>query len=270
MARNKSATVVDLDSEESIGEVGVAGKVVPANSNRRTGVTRKDPSEHPPCAHCGGKMHWNQAAATINFECLWRQFCLSQGTISDPNDRLPLFTDADVPGMLEWINTRKRSRKNPLRYGKMEAPGGGFGTYSALKASEAKEAKSASEIAGEEDESARSKKQSKKAKAEPLITLSESKGKKKGKKAAAPVEAPKSNKTGKLSKTSKPKKVKAAPITEPEFDLDDLEIIEDDEPTPVKARKSGKTSKLSKAAKMSTATVVKGKKSKTGKKAKAA
>jgi hypothetical protein len=264
MARNKSATVVDLDSEESIGEVGVAGKVVPASSNRRTGVTRKDPSEHPPCAHCGGKMHWNQAAATINFECLWRQFCLSQGTISDPNDRLPLFTDADVPGMLEWINTRKRSRKNPLRYGKMEAPGGGFGTYSALKASEAKEAKSASEIAGEEDESARTKKKSKKAKAEPLITLSENTGKKskkKGKKAAAPVEAPKSSKTG------KPKKVKSAPVTEPEFDLDDLEIIEDDEPTPVKARKSGKTGKVAKTA---SATVVKSKKTGKTKKAKAA
>lgn len=216
----QSATVVDLDKEDSIGEVGTMGKVVPAQSNRRTGVSRKDPSEHPACPHCGGKMHWNQAAATINFECLWRQYNLSTGAITDPNERLPVFTDDDLNGLMDWAVIKRRSRKNPLRYGKMEAPGGGFSSYSAMKAASTKSL-TVGELA-EEVATPKKKGRPKKAKnvAEVSPVIPPLKSKKLKNKTAQPVVEIAPTKKGKA------KKVKA--VEEPEFEFEDLDMIEDE------------------------------------------
>lgn len=233
-APKQHGTTVDLDSEESIGVVGEAGKVVPATSKNRTGVTRKDPTEHPPCPHCGGKMHWNQAAATINFECMWRQYALAKGLMNDPNERLPVFTDEDLTDFVEWRDTRKRSRKNPLTYGKMPSDKG-YGTYSAMKAAESKDLKSATEMAA--DVEVPKKKGKKAAKEEPTIPVKASKPGKAKKNGAAHIEEVELPVTVKVrpSKSGKPKKVKAAPADDV-FDLDELDL--DIEPAPVKSKKS--------------------------------
>lgn len=255
-SRKPAVTVVDLDSEESIGQIGEVGKVVPATSRNKTGVTRKDPTEHPPCPHCGGKMHWNQAGATVNFECMWRQYCLAQGTMSAPNDRLPIFTDEDMDGFVEWKNTRKRSRKNPLSYGRMPSEKG-FGTYSAMKAASVKSVKDAAEEVEVKTKTKKSKK-SKTQDETPTIPIKTGKtGKKstpiqetatvksgKARKAnkSEPVNPAKPVKTGKVSK-------KSAPVEDSDFI--DLDMIEDDEPVAVARKsKSAKASKTGKSGKI--------------------
>ncbi len=133
LPRNQGTTVVDLDEEGSVGSQGTYGKVVPLAAQLRESRPRKAPEDHPTCPHCGAKMHWNQAGATINFECLWRQYSIATNRIDSPNDRLPLFSDEDIAPFGEWVATRKKSRKNPLAYGKMPAANGLASTYAALR-----------------------------------------------------------------------------------------------------------------------------------------
>jgi hypothetical protein len=99
----------------------------------RLGTTRKKPEEHPPCPHCGGRIHWNDSGGKVNFECLFRQRLVEQGTITNPlTDRLPIATASDLADLGLWI-TAKQAAGTPLRYGKMEDAGGGAPTYAALR-----------------------------------------------------------------------------------------------------------------------------------------
>lgn len=252
MPRGKQGTtVVDLDNADSIGEVGLQGKVVPATSTRKTGVTRKDPSEHPPCPHCGGKMHWNAAAASVNHECMWRQYCLANKMMEAPNDRLPVYTADDTMPLAEWVVARRRSRKNPLTYGKMEASGGGYATYSAKRAAEAKDIKSVAEMAADVVVSKK-----KKTVDEPVVLMkSDKKGKKRKKIVESPIlqdEVP--MKTKKLKKSGKIK----AQVVE---DLDDLVILDEEPKRKIKKIKGSTTAPA--VAKSDKAPSLTGKKKKT-------
>lgn len=139
--------LVDLDEEDSIGSMGAVGKVVPVKQQRKTGTGRLSYDDALKCPHCTGRMHMNLPSATINFECMFRQFCLATGKIETPDDRLPPFTHEMLPEFDEWATTRSRSRKKPLSYGKMEATGGAPTTYAAMRSA----SKSVDDVAGEVD-----------------------------------------------------------------------------------------------------------------------
>lgn len=153
--------VVDLDNEDSVGAVGIVGKVVSATSRNKTGATRPAFEDTPHCPHCGGRMHMNLPGATVNFECLWRQFSVSNGSMSSPADRLPNFTAENfLPDseMGQWVQARTRSRKAPLSYGKMDVAGGGPATYAAARTA----GKSISEIAEDVEVPVKAKRKAKK------------------------------------------------------------------------------------------------------------
>lgn len=158
MAKQRvEGTVADLDVEDSLGMVGAVGKVVPAVSKRKTGGSRPSYDDAAHCPHCTGRMHMNLPAATINFECLWRQFALAKGLIKSPDERLPIFAAGDLAEMAEWSETRTRSRKNPLAYGKMSAASGAATSYAALKSA----TKTVDEVAADVDVNAKRGKKSK-------------------------------------------------------------------------------------------------------------
>lgn len=96
--------------------------------------SRKKPEEREPCPFCGGPMHFNDAGAKTNFECLYRQFLLSSGTITDPlRDRLPVATHVDIVEMGDWIEgVVATSPVGTLKYGKMEAASGAS-TFAGLR-----------------------------------------------------------------------------------------------------------------------------------------
>lgn len=127
-----SSSVVDLDAEESLGMAGSIGKVV-SIQKRQQGGTRRSYDDAVQCPHCQGRLHMNLAAATINFECLWRQFCLATNLMEKPDERLPVFTVAHIEPLNEWAAKRARSRSNPLGYGKMTADGSPPATYAGVK-----------------------------------------------------------------------------------------------------------------------------------------
>lgn len=220
---NQGTTVVDLDIEESVGSQGTYGKVVPVTARVNEARKRKAPEEHPACPHCG-KLHWNAAGAAINMECLWRQYCLATGRMDSPYDRLPVFEEADMEPWTEWKNTRKKSRKNPLAYGKMPAASGEVATYSALRAKQKAETAedTVKAVAGEKKKAGHPKKEElvdplaakraarKTAKAEPE-PVAEAPAKQRGrpKKQVEPVaEAP-------TKKRGRPAKIAAAAVAEP-------------------------------------------------------
>lgn len=127
------ANVVDLNDEGSLGAAGSVGKVVSVARRQATGA-RREFDEAPKCPHCGGRMHMNLPIASTNFECLWRQYNMATGGMTDPSDRFPAFTVTDIDPLNEWIKVRSRSRKlGPLTYGKMESAGGAA-TYAMAKA----------------------------------------------------------------------------------------------------------------------------------------
>jgi hypothetical protein len=97
-------------------------------TTRSTGP-RKKADEHPPCAHCGGRIHWNNGAALVNFECMYRQYLMATGKISDPSARLPVFTSGAVKDFEMWVDDQGED----FKYGNMESAGGGGGTYSAIR-----------------------------------------------------------------------------------------------------------------------------------------
>ena len=99
----------------------------------RSSGPRKPPTAHPPCPHCGGRLHWNDGGGKVNFECLFRQQMHDLGRITDPMiDRLPVAGADEFVALGKWIE-EKRKAGATLRYGKMEDPGGVASTYSALR-----------------------------------------------------------------------------------------------------------------------------------------
>lgn len=113
----------------------------PATVLVRSTGPRKKATDHPACDHCGGRMHWSAAGAVINFDCMYRQFCLATGLITDPNARLPLFVAADVASFDAWVQGKIAAGN--FSYGKMSSAGGGAGTYSALRPVKTAEEKAA-------------------------------------------------------------------------------------------------------------------------------
>jgi hypothetical protein len=97
-------------------------------TTRSTGP-RKKADEHPPCAHCGGRIHWNNGAALVNFECMYRQYLLAKGKITDPSARLPVFTASAVKDFEMWVDDQGED----FKYGNMESAGGGGSTYSSIR-----------------------------------------------------------------------------------------------------------------------------------------
>lgn len=93
------------------------------------GVARKAPSEHPTCAHCGGRVHFNMSGTAINAECIVRQYALDKAIITDPNQKTPVLTIEMMGEISDWA----KSLATPLSYGKMESAAGGAGTYSGLR-----------------------------------------------------------------------------------------------------------------------------------------
>lgn len=133
---------VDLTQLECSGCGGsLDGHKCPSQA-KRTGIKRKAAEEHPSCPHCGGRVHWNNGGALVNFECLYRQFLMESGEIADPSSRLPIFTAEHLKSMGKWADGKKKSGVE-LTYGKMEAAGGGGATYSGIKAATTKAAKAA-------------------------------------------------------------------------------------------------------------------------------
>jgi len=251
MARSKSSvrsiegtTVVDLDVEDSVGSQGTFGKVVPVAAKVNEPRKRKEATEHPPCPHCGGKMHWNQAGATINFECLWRQYCMATSRMDDPNDRLPVFEEADLEGFTEWKNTRKKSRKNPLTYGKMAAATGEVATYSALRAKQRAESAedTAKAVTGGKKKAGRpskeeiapdplaAKRAARKSKAPVAEAVVEAPAKKRGRPAKAAALAEPAPAVTATAKRGRPKKQ-----AEPELEMDDFFTAD----VPAKSKKGG-------------------------------
>lgn len=96
----------------------------------RTAGRKKDPADIVPCPHCGGRMHMNLPAATVNFECFMRQWYVDTGVITDPiNQRLPLWGLDDLKNAVAWAESLAR----PITYGKMESAAGGSGTYASTR-----------------------------------------------------------------------------------------------------------------------------------------
>lgn len=107
------------------------GERVVTVTSRSTGP-RKKPEERAPCPFCGGPMHFNDAGAKTNFECLYRQFLVASGTITDPlKERLPVATHLDIANLGTWIGKLVIARHD-LTYGKMES-GAGAATFSQLR-----------------------------------------------------------------------------------------------------------------------------------------
>lgn len=255
IAPNNGTTVVDLDVEDSVGSQGTYGKVVPVAARVNEPTKRKAPEEHPACPHCGGKMHWNAAGAAINMECLWRQYCLATGRMDSPYDRLPVFEEADMEPWTEWKNTRKKSRKNPLAYGKMATASGEVATYSALRAKQ--KAESAEDTAkavtgGKKAKAGRPKQE------EVVDPLAAKRAARKSKAAAEVEAAPAKRGPGRLKKTETVAAVEAEPTpikrgrgrpkkqAEPELEMDDFFTIDQ----PAKNKKGGaKKNKKSKKSK---------------------
>jgi hypothetical protein len=125
--------VVCSDCGEPMDEHGCPnGAAHPATpptivTTRSTGP-RKKAEEHPPCAHCGGRIHWNGSAAVVNFECIYRQYLLATGKISDPSARLPVLTAHELKAVGDWADDQ-----TDLQYGNMASAGGGGATYSAIR-----------------------------------------------------------------------------------------------------------------------------------------
>jgi len=109
-------------------------------TTRSTGP-RKPPGFHPTCPACGGRAHFNMGATPINVECMWRQYCLSVGTINDPSSRLPVLTaEKLVEELSPWIKQRldeAKSSGTTYEYGTIASSGGGYSTYSAKRRAEA-------------------------------------------------------------------------------------------------------------------------------------
>lgn len=238
----QSSSVVDLDVEESIGMAGEKGKVV-SIQKRQQGGTRRSYEDAPLCPHCQGRLHMNLAAATINFECLWRQFCMASGRMEKPEERLPVFTVTDIEPLNEWAASRARSRKSPLGYGKMTVEGAPPATYAGVKVASKKS----------EDDDGDVKKLAKKSAREvmkqPVAPVAPTKSKKtKAAPEPEPVKPIKSKKSSGAAKVSdiKRKPVKSTPPAS--FNINEMEL--DVEPvaaprkrtTPPPA-KSGKTGK---------------------------
>lgn len=94
--------------------------------SRSTGK-RKDPRERPLCPHCNGPVHFSMPGGLQNTECIMRQYYVSNGTIPDPFQRLPVWTASDL------IVAAEAAIRTSWGYGRMESAAGGAGTYAALR-----------------------------------------------------------------------------------------------------------------------------------------
>jgi hypothetical protein len=105
---------------------------------------RKAPGEHPTCPHCGGRVHWNNGASLVNFDCMYRQYLMASGEIHDPSARLPVLTAAKLTEMADWIDEQVEAAEKGgavFEYGTITGAGGAS-TYSMRRAAEtAKEPK---------------------------------------------------------------------------------------------------------------------------------
>lgn len=107
---------------------GAAGTTITTVTTRSTGP-RKAPSAHPQCPHCGGRVHWNSGAALVNFDCIYRQYLMAKGLISDPSARLPVLTAVTLKEVGDWAEVQEA--KGGFEYGNMGGAGGA--TYSASR-----------------------------------------------------------------------------------------------------------------------------------------
>lgn len=105
------------------------GGSVTFTSGSRSLGPRKKPTEHPECAHCGGRVHFNMSGTAINAECINRQYALDTKEITDPNQRPGVMTLERMKAIVEW----SERLSDPLTYGNMVTAAGGAGTYSGLK-----------------------------------------------------------------------------------------------------------------------------------------
>lgn len=115
----------DVASHTCVGEDAPAPTVV---RTRSTGP-RKAATEHPPCPHCHGRIHFSMSGTAINAECLVRQYAVDKGLMSDPNGRLPVLTLEMMQDIYIW----GIGLATPPTYGKMESAAGGAATYSGLR-----------------------------------------------------------------------------------------------------------------------------------------
>lgn len=239
-AKIESARLVDLDDEESIGSAGMAGKVVSVQK-RQAASSRRSYDEAPHCPHCGGRLHMNLPVATVNFECLWRQYNVETGGMSNPDERLPAFTASDMDPFNEWIKARSRSRKKPLTYGKMDSAGGAAATYAMAKAaSTSEEDKAAAKEAAKAAKAIKTGAKTGTLKAEKPV----------GKSASATKSSPAaSEKTGATKSSStkstpKPARTAAKPDTNgkgvKDFNLSEMSLDLDDEPEVVTEKPASK------------------------------
>lgn len=104
------------------------GGSVTYTSPRSTGP-RKPKADRPPCAHCGGAMHFNMGGTAVNAECLNRQYSVDVGEMPDPNATLPVLTLERMKKIVEWAE----KLATPVSYGKMASAAGGASTYSGLR-----------------------------------------------------------------------------------------------------------------------------------------
>lgn len=106
---------------------GSAGGAAPAVVYSRSTGKRKDPRERPLCPHCNGPVHFSMPGGLQNDECIMRQYYVSNGTIADAFQRLPVW-DAST-----GVIAQTQARDEGWKYGRMESAAGGAGTYAALR-----------------------------------------------------------------------------------------------------------------------------------------
>jgi hypothetical protein len=129
-----------MDEHGCPGAAGHAPVKTVTVTTRSTGP-RKPAGYHPTCPACGGRAHFNMGATPINAECMWRQYCMSVGSISDPSSRLPVMTaEKFVNELAPWVKQRldyAKSDGTTYEYGTIASSGGGYSTYSAKRRAEA-------------------------------------------------------------------------------------------------------------------------------------
>jgi hypothetical protein len=129
--------------EHSCGGAGTGGGSVTYTSARSTGP-RKPKADRPPCAHCGGAMHFNMGATAVNAECVNRQYSVDIGEMTDPNAALPVLTLERMQKIVEWA----ARLSSPISYGKMASAAGGASTYSGLRPKTGRKKKAVAAAAG--------------------------------------------------------------------------------------------------------------------------
>lgn len=130
-----------MDEHSCGGATG--GGSVTYTSGRSTGP-RKPKADRPPCAHCGGAMHFNMGATAVNAECLNRQYSVDIGEMTDPNAALPVLTLERMQKIVEWA----ARLSSPISYGKMVSAAGGASTYSGLRPKTGRKKKAVAAAAG--------------------------------------------------------------------------------------------------------------------------